>query len=205
MGRLGPTGLVGFPRDGAHQRNVEMGVFAYIRVLAVAVAMGFATQADAAEVPISNADLTAALRALGFLDSLPHDGQVRLAVVYVGSSSEGKSQALQVASALNAMQGPNSATLHADAIAADGLAQTSGRLDALFLLPGSSSTAPMIGEFIKRRRVVSISNDPSCLGARCCVLMVRTSGNVEIVLDTALADSVGARFSTVFSMMVKRK
>jgi hypothetical protein len=35
--------------------------------------------------------------------------------------------------------------------------------------------------------------------------MVRTEGTVEIVLDTALADSVGARFSTVFAMMVKRK
>jgi hypothetical protein len=62
-----------------------------------------------------------------------------------------------------------------------------------------------VGDFIRRRHIISISNDPACLGAGCCVLMVRTTGTVEIVLDTALADSVGARFSTVFAMMVKRK
>ncbi len=35
--------------------------------------------------------------------------------------------------------------------------------------------------------------------------MVRTGSGVEIVLQTALADVVGARFSTVFMMMVKRQ
>jgi len=145
------------------------------------------------------------MRALGFLDSLPHDGTIFVGVVYGTSISDGKTAAAQVVGELNTMEGPNSKVLHAEAIPQEGLSQAQGRLDVLFLLPGSSSTANAIGEFIRRRRIVSISNDPACVGAGCCVLMVRTEGTVEIVLDTALADSVGARFSTVFAMMVKRK
>jgi hypothetical protein len=53
--------------------------------------------------------------------------------------------------------------------------------------------------------LVSISNDPACMDAKCCVLMVRTVGGVEIVLDTQLAEAVGAHFSSVFTMMVKRR
>jgi hypothetical protein len=85
------------------------------------------------------------------------------------------------------------------------LAQFASRVDALFLLPGSSKDQAAITEFMRRRHLVSISNDPACMDAKCCVLMVRTTGGVEIVLDTQLAEAVGAHFSSVFTMMVKRK
>ena len=145
------------------------------------------------------------MRALGFLDSLPHDGTLFVGVVYGASVQDGKAAATEIVGELNSMEGPNSKVLHAEAIPLEGLSLAQGRLDVLFLLPGSSSTASTVGDFIRRRHIISISNDPACLGAGCCVLMVRTTGTVEIVLDTALADSVGARFSTVFAMMVKRK
>jgi hypothetical protein len=43
------------------------------------------------------------------------------------------------------------------------------------------------------------------MDARCCVLMVQAGSSVNIVLDTALADAAGAQFSSVFTMMVKRR
>src|ERR1700722_4698819 len=158
-----------------------------------------------AESPFRPADLQAIMRSLGFLDTLPHAGTIHFGVVYSSSASEGRAQATQVAAMLGAMPGPNSTTLRADAVAAENLAQTTGRFDALLLLPGSASTAGAVTEFIRQRHVISISNDPACVGAGCCVLMVRTANGVEIVLDTALAEAVGAHFSTVFAMMVKRK
>ncbi|MGD0189809.1 MAG: hypothetical protein ABSD74_03605 [Rhizomicrobium sp.] len=182
-----------------------MRLLSQLRAALFAGALGIAIQAASAEPVVSGSDLQAAMRALGFLDSLPHDGTIHVGVVYSLSSPEDKAAAQQTAGALNAMQGPNSRTLRADAIAATGLQQAQGRLDALYLLPGSSSTAATISDFVHRRRIVSISNDVACLSARCCVLMVRTANGVEIVLDTTLADSVGAQFSSVFQMMVKRK
>jgi hypothetical protein len=52
---------------------------------------------------------------------------------------------------------------------------------------------------------VSVSSDPACLDAKCCVLMVQAGSNVNIVLDTAMATATGAHFSSVFTMMVKRR
>jgi hypothetical protein len=62
----------------------------------------------------------------------------------------------------------------------------------------------VILEAILHHRLVSISDDPICIQEKCCVLMVRAGQRVEITLNTALADAVGARFSLVFTMAVKR-
>jgi hypothetical protein len=150
-------------------------------------------------------DTEAGIRALGFLDTLPSDNTINIGVVYSPATPQGKAQAQTLASILNGMPGPNSKSLHAEAMGVDELAQTQKRLDVLFLLPGSAGSSVGITDFIRRRHVVSISNDPACLDAHCCVLMVSTANGVNIVLDTALADSVGAHFSTVFAMMVKRR
>ena len=176
----------------------------FLRTILLGCLLAAGALGASAQPVVSRSDLEAALRALGFLDNLPRDGRISIAIVYLSSSGE-KSQADEIASSLNAMAGPNSAALLAQPVAAEDLFRTQGRIDALYILPGTSSSAPAIGEFVRRRHVVSISNDPACLSARCCVLMVRTGNEVEIVLDTALADSAGAQFSTVFSMMVKRK
>lgn len=164
-----------------------------------------ASRAQAAGETVMRSDAEAAVRALGFLDTLSSNDRIDIAVVYSPTAPQGKAQALALASTLSAMQGPGSRTLHAETMSADELAQTQKRPDVLFLSPGSVSSSADIGDFIRRRHVVSISDDPACLDARCCVLMVSTANGVNIVLDTALADTVGARFSTVFAMMVKRK
>ncbi len=155
--------------------------------------------------PSLRTDIEAGIRALGFLDTLPSDNTIDIGVVYSLAAPQGKTQAQTLASTLDSMPGPNSKSLHAEAVGTEELAQTQKRLDVLFLLPGSSASSASIIDFIRHRHVVSISNDPACLDARCCVLMVSTANGVNIVLDTALADSIGAHFSTVFAMMVKRR
>jgi hypothetical protein len=72
-------------------------------------------------------------------------------------------------------------------------------------MPGMSAEAPAIVEAIRRRHILSVSNDPTCLETNCCVLMVRANPQVEIILNSAMAQAVGADFSTVFAMIVKRK
>ncbi len=69
----------------------------------------------------------------------------------------------------------------------------------------SDAASADVSDYVRQNRVVSISSDPACLDAQCCVLMVRSGSGVDIVLDTAMADAAGARFSSVFTMMVKRR
>lgn len=154
---------------------------------------------------ISTDDLQAIARSLGFLDTLPKDGTIAVGVVYAGDSA---AAAGRTAERLNATQGPNSATFKAQGVAVGALAGTTERLDALLLESGvctDPANAQKIADAVRQRHLVSISTEPACLESKCCVLMVHTDRKVEIVLDTAMADAVGARFSSVFAMMVKRK
>jgi YfiR/HmsC-like len=186
---------------GGSLRRRALGIAA---IVGATLACAFAS----ANAEVSTEDLQAIARTLGFLETLPHDGTLAVRVVYAPAQPDAAAVANATAEKLNAIPGPNSATFKARSVPFAGLADDQDRFDVLILAPGTCSDAaaaqPVI-DAVVRRRVVSVASDPACLDARCCVLMVRTGHKVEIVLDKALADSAGLRFSSVFAMMVKRK
>jgi hypothetical protein len=161
----------------------------------------FAAAANAAEV--SPADLSAAVRSLGFLASLQNRPVIQIGVVYNGADAASRAQALRVAGELSRLAGPGSASISAAPVAVQDLAAQ--RFDALYLLTLPPETGRSVSDYIRRQGVVSVSSDPQCLDAEICVLMVQSRSTMSVVLDTALAKAVGARFSTVFTMLVKRK
>jgi hypothetical protein len=163
------------------------------------------THAVHAAERVTVTDLRAAVGALGFLDNLPRGENLVIGVVYAADVPAAEASATETAKLVSAIPGPNSVLLRPAVISSADLGQFRGRLDALFLMPGASTQANAVLDALHRRRIVSISSDPACLDEKVCVLMVRTGSRVEIVLDTALADAVGARFSPVFAMVVKRK
>jgi hypothetical protein len=157
----------------------------------------------AAGVPI--ADLQAALRSLGFLSSLENRPSLSIGVVYNGADPAAKAQAVRVAAELAKLPGPGSSTVSASLVAVQDMAQTSPRVDALYLMPLPAESSRAVADFVRRQGVVSVSSDPACMDMGTCVLLVQSRSSMSIVLDTALAKVVGARFSSVFTMLVKRK
>ena len=172
-------------------------------IATICVAVAHSQTAYAADVGL--ADLQAATRSLGFLDSLQNRATISIAVVYGANVRDGKSAAARIAGILATMRGPGSSTIRANIVPVEELAQNGQPYDALYLMPGIAASGGTIAEYVRRQHVVSISSDPACLSANCCVLMVQAGSGVSIVLDTALANAVGARFASVFTMMVKRK
>jgi len=175
------------------------------RALRLAVAAAAFAAWTAAAAPATAAftadDLQAAARTLQFLESLPRSGTLSVGLVYSGDAAG----AAEAARRFGALSAPNATRFDVVTIAAAELERYSGHLDLLLLMPGTSASAAAIAGTVRARHVASISSDPACLETHCCVLMVRSGERVDIVLDTALADAAGARFSTVFTMMVKRK
>jgi len=153
---------------------------------------------------VSDDDLEAVGRSIGFIESLPQDGTLVIGTVYPSTSAELRTAALDVARRLGALAGPHGTRFVVVAIPSHELAEYSGRLDALFIMPGEVQDVPTILATMRARHVTSISSDPDCIERGCCVLMVNAEQRVNIVLNTELAQAVGARFSTVFMMMVKR-
>lgn len=173
-------------------------------VVIFSLAMAGIFPAWAAE-DVSLADLKAATRSLGFLQNLPRGGSFSIGIVYAGGSASAKATSQQVAERMRGLAGPNDADLKPEIIAAGELTGHSSRLDALYLVPGTTGSAATIVDVARRRHLLVLSNDPACLDQNCCMLMVRDGGKVEIVMDAALTQSAGIAFSSVFAMMVKHK
>lgn len=150
---------------------------------------------------VTPADLNAAVRALGFLSSLENRPTILIGVVYSGA--DGRVQAQRAANDLSRLAGPGSATITAVPVAAQDLA--SQHFDALYLMTLPTDAGRLVGDYVRRQQVVSVSADSQCLDIQSCVLLVQARSNMSVVLDTALAKAVGAKFSTVFTMLVKRK
>lgn len=177
------------------------------RTLAAGTALilgcGVSIPAGAAQVTVSN--LQAVARSLAFVETLRHHDTVVLGIVYAPNDPTAKAAAEDAVQLLQTVPGPNSTRLQGIAISADALATSSEHADALFLMLGTAKFSTTILNAMHRDALVSVSDDPACLDNGSCVLMVRTDPAVEIVLNTELAAAVGARFSAVFTMMVKRK
>jgi hypothetical protein len=170
---------------------------------ALCAALALTPPARAADVSL--ADLQAATRTLGFVDTLQSRSTISVGVVYGAGVRDGKNSAAQTAGTLAAMHGPGSSAIRANAVGVDELAQNAQHFDVLYVMPGLAANGAQIADAVRRQHVVSISSDPACLDAKYCVLMVQAGSGMNIVLDTALAAAAGARFSSVFTMMVKRR
>ena len=179
------------------------------RVAAIAAAaaacLSLAQIPSARAADVALVDLQAAARSLGFVDSLQNHSTISIGVVYGPGIRDGKNAAVQTAGALAALHGPGSSTIRASPVSADELAQNAQRFDALYLMPGLAANGAQIADAVRRQHIVSISSDGACLDANYCVLMVQAGSGVNIVLDTALSAAAGVQFSSVFTMMVKRR
>jgi hypothetical protein len=184
---------------------VKLALRLFYSTAAAALLMFSTVRFAQAAADVSIADLQAATRALGFLNSLPYDDTIVVGLVFSPNVPDSRAAAIKVAALLSANPGWDKSAVHPKLVSIDALAQGNERLDAIFLMPGLTGDAATISEAIRRRHLVSISSDPACIETSCCVLMVHADHGVEIVLNTAMADAVGARFSTIFTMMVKRK
>lgn len=154
---------------------------------------------------VSVSDLEVVARSLGFLERPQRDDGIAVAIVYAPDQPAAAVQAQEAAARLGAIPGPNGARFRPMVISTDALDQIQDGLDVIFLMPGAAKYPDAILGAMRHRHLASISNDPACLDENCCVLFVRTGHRVEIVLDAALAKTVDARFSAVFTIMVKRK
>ena len=169
----------------------------------VCTVLALLSPARAAEAVL--ADLQAAARSLGFLDSLQNRSTISIGVVFSPGVRDGKNSAAQTASALAAMHGPGTSTIRANIVTAEELSDYAQHFDVLYVMPSAAANSAQVADAVRRLHVVSISNDPACLDAKYCVLMVQAGTGVNIVLDTTLATASGAQFSTIFMMMVKRR
>jgi hypothetical protein len=161
--------------------------------------LGLSIPAGADE--ITPADLHAIVNALGFLNGLPHGAPITVGLAF-GADIKAASQ---TGAALEAIPGPAQSSFKTIPIAVRDLMLAPAHFDVLLIMPDAVGQVTAVAEAARHRKLMTVATDVSCLEHGACVLMVHSAGRVHIVLDTQLANAVGANFSSVFTMMVERK
>ncbi len=145
-------------------------------------------------------DLDVLTRSLGFLVDPPR-GMVDLAIVYDSASTASTRDAEALLDFAKARKG-SGFTLAPRLI--DGRALDS--LDSADLVLLAAETGTFHGPvFARAREILIVSLHQECIDLDLCVMWVKSTPDVRIVLNRAAAQSVNARFNTTFRMMVQER
>lgn len=144
-------------------------------------------------------EIQVAGRTLTFLDGGP-SGKVVFAIVFDPSKPASVAEKDEVMSALGGGMAAGGATIVGKPVDA-GAAAGAGDVGAYYLTHGVNYAA--VGGIAKSKKVLSISSDMACVQSGACVMGVAATPKVEIVVNSATAAAVGAKFKAAFKMMIK--
>jgi len=100
--------------------------------------LGVVPCANAAD-PISIDNLQAAVQTLNFLESLPKERPINVAVIYASEIANSQQLAAEAVKAIGTMHGPNKREVKAVGISIDDLSHYAGHPDVMYLLIGASN------------------------------------------------------------------
>ncbi len=147
-------------------------------------------------------DLDVLTRSLRFLLN-PPQGLVDLAVVYDSTSPASLSDARDIVDLAKSRKGKGFTLMPRliDQQTLDKLASA----DLVLLSAGSDDLHALVFAQARANEILVVSLHQSCIDLGLCVMWVKGVPDVRIVLNHAAAESVNARFSTTFRMMVQER
>lgn len=170
----------------------KLGRKAFVTAVAVLAFAGSA-QADGGR------EIQVAARTLSFLDDGP-SGKVVFAIVFDPSKPASVAEKDEVMSALGSGMAAGGATVVGRPVEFSALG-SAGDAGAFYLTHGVNYVAA--GAFAKSKKILSISSDMACVQSGACVMGVAATPKVEIVVNSAAAAAIGAKFKAAFKMMIK--
>ena len=144
-------------------------------------------------------EIQVAGRTLTFLDGGP-TGKVVFGIVYDASKPASVAEKDEVMAALGSGMSAGAATVVGKPVEI-GAIGSAGDVGALYFTHGVNYA--VAGAVAKSRKILSISSDMACVNSGACVMGVAASPKVEIVVNSATAAAVGAKFKAAFKMMIK--
>ncbi|ESQ89376.1 hypothetical protein ABAC460_12765 [Asticcacaulis sp. AC460] len=144
-------------------------------------------------------EIQVATRTLSFLDGGP-TGKVVFAIVFDPSKPASVAEKDQVMAALGSGMAASGVTVVGKPVDISALS-SAGDAGALYLTRGVNYAAA--GAYAKSKKMLSISSDMACVQSGACVMSVAATPKVEIVVNSATAAAIGARFKAAFKMMIR--
>ena len=172
------------------------------RVLVALVLVTTVTSAIDSEAAVQAEDLDVLTRSLRFLQA-PPKGDVDLAVVYDSRSASSVSDANNILDLAIAKRGPGF-TLMPRLIDQEALDKLDGA-DLVLLAADSDGLHASVFDHARITKTLVVSLHETCIDVGLCVMWVKGTPDVRIVLNRDAAQSVNARFKTTFRMMVQER
>ncbi len=154
--------------------------------------------AEDAEPPTAQ-EMRMAGRVLGFLDT-PPSGVVTLAVVFDPANPHSREEAVAIGSLLGDRMAVGALTLRPQLVEQARLADTIG-YGAIFVTDGIDPQ--ILKAALALRHVPCLTRHLDQIEQGSCMVALRGSPSVDIVVNELNASSVGVRFATAFRMMVR--
>ncbi len=156
------------------------------------------TAAEDAEPPTAQ-EMRMAGQVLGFLDT-PPSGVVTLAVVFDPANPHSRAEAAAIGSLLGDQMVVGALTLRPQLVEQAHLAATTG-YGAIFVTDGIDPQ--VLKAALALRHVPCLTRHLDQIEQGSCMVALRASPSVDIVVNELNAASVGVRFATAFRMMVR--
>lgn len=173
------------------------GSFSLVPVALLSVLLVFSPLARA---EVTQRDLQVASRALGFMEP-PFTGTLRLGIVHAPDRPVSNRQARQIESTLSSGLSIGNITLTPVLVP---LSEVGGANVDLFLLTGNlgDDGSEQFRDAWLARGIPCLTMDIDQVRAGNCLLGIRSSPKVEILLNSQMADRIGVTFASVFKMMI---
>ncbi len=156
------------------------------------------TAAEDADPPTAQ-EMRMAGQVLGFLDA-PPSGVVTLAVVFDPANPRSRGEAAAIGSLLGDRMAVGALTLRPRLVDQARLADTTG-YGAIFVTDGIDPQ--MLKTALALRHVPCLTRHLDQIEQGSCMVALRASPSVDIVVNELNASSAGVRFATAFRMMVR--
>ncbi|MEZ5848668.1 MAG: YfiR/HmsC family protein [Geminicoccaceae bacterium] len=169
----------------------------------IAVVSFFLSLASVAEAAAERKDLEVVARSVGFLTEKPR-GEVMVGVVADPAVMQSLEEAKSIEALIDSgIRGP-AFSFRAISIFTNQLADLQD-IDMLLVTKGLSEHHQSIFEAASRLGILTVSTDESCVDSGHCVMWVKGSPSVRIVVNRAAARASNISFQTSFRMLITER
>lgn len=170
----------------------------FLHILLLSSTLAFTVTANAQSVrgEVTLKDVQTVSRVLGFLEDTSFRGDV-IAVVYNPASSSSRNDAVQAENIMKKESGGLVPVL----VPVTEINNLQGA-DLAFVTEGLQGYYESMGRFFMENSILSFTLDKNCAYDDFCSVYINTAKRVEIVVNKDLTENIGAKFKSVFLILV---
>ena len=153
--------------------------------------------APASAASLSAQDLRILSSALSFMQPKPA-GETVVAIVYTGHDTASLRDAEAISAAIVQNLTPDGTVITPRVVEASEL----GKVPFNLVIVAAGANGELVSRAAAARKALCVTGEPEAVRQGVCVMSIRSTGKIEILVNAHAAQAAGVNFATAFRMMV---